>query len=288
LQVHDQPIRTWKEFQKEADRLQGLHWIYRGLPNQKRAELKPSLERCKETYKIPSKAMLYVEGGLIRRFKRTYHHYSADAPGEFDYTEWLALMRHHGAPTRLLDWTYSIFVALFFALERSEAPAVIWALNVGYLDKQINSRFPGLYEKLEASRNVRNQDEFKSTFGREKPPLTFVAALNPYRLNQRLTVQQGTFLVQGNLELSFERNLAATIGKKPSEAVMRKFVIALDPTVRGDMLRRLHRMGINRASLFPGLDGFAHSLEQLLNFPQAMTPPDAGYCAKYKAPKLPN
>lgn len=288
MQVRDQAISTWKEFQREAERLQDLHWIYRGLPNRKRAQLKPSLERCKETYKIPSEAMLYVEGGLIRRFKRNYHHYSADAPGEFDYTEWLALMRHHGAPTRLLDWTYSIFIALFFALERSETPAVIWALNVGHLDKQINALFPDLYEKLDASRNVREQTQFMSTFGQEDPPLNFVAALNPYRLNQRLTVQQGTFLAQGNLELTFEQNLAATIGRRPSEAVMRKFVIARDPDLRRDMLRRLHRMGINRASLFPGLDGFAHSLEQLLNFPPAMTPPDAGYCFKYKASPLRN
>jgi hypothetical protein len=288
LQVQDRGIDSWEEFQSEAERLRELHWIYRGLPNRERAQLKPSLERCKETYNIPSKAMLYVEGGLIRRFKRTYHHYSADAPSEFDYTEWLALMRHHGAPTRLLDWTHSIYIALFFALERSETPAVIWALNVGYLDKQISLRFPSLYKRLEASRNVRKLREFKSTFGRENPPLTFVSALNPYRLNQRLTVQQGTFLAQGNLQLTFEQNLAATIGEKPSEGAMRMFTIARDPDLRREMLRRLHRMGINRASLFPGLDGFAHSLEQLLNFQPAMNPPDRGYCSKYKATPLPN
>jgi hypothetical protein len=38
-------------------------------------------------------------------------------------------MQHHGAPTRLLDFTYSIYVAAYFALESADADAAVWAVN---------------------------------------------------------------------------------------------------------------------------------------------------------------
>lgn len=49
---------------------------------------------------------------------------------EENHVEWLALMQHYGAPTRLIDFTSSIFVALHFALDGSyDKDSVIWAIN---------------------------------------------------------------------------------------------------------------------------------------------------------------
>jgi len=278
LRVSSRHIRKWEQLLNEFEKRRGdtSHWIFRGLADAARCELKPSLERCKEKYDIPGQAMGWVEGGLIRRFKRNYYHYSSDAPDDGDYIEWLALMRHHGAPTRLLDWTHSFFIALFFALERSNTPAVVWALNESHLDTKVRKRWPKIHAALERSRNVRKLGEFKKSFGHE-PPVAFVSAINPYRLNQRLTVQQGTFLAQGDLATSFEENLAAVIGNEPSDAVLVKLIIDDDREFRRSIQQRLHRMGINNAALFPGLDGFAHSLEQILNFHGKMLPPDAGF-----------
>src|SRR5438093_2893211 len=43
--------------------------------------------------------------------------------------EWLALMQHYGAPTRLLDFTYSFWIALFFAFEEAENDCSVVALD---------------------------------------------------------------------------------------------------------------------------------------------------------------
>src|SRR5438477_5501829 len=48
-----------------------------------------------------------AEDYIMREFRRRIHHYSTNAPHRDDDLEWLALMQHHGAPTRLLDWTRS-------------------------------------------------------------------------------------------------------------------------------------------------------------------------------------
>ena len=120
-------ISEWRQLQAEFDqkRVSVQHWVFRGMRDAE-YEMKTTFQRCREYYRIPDEHLYSFEGGLVRKFKRHYHHYSPDSPAPGDYLEWLSIMRHHGAPTRLLDWTYSFFVALFFALEDSRTPAAIW------------------------------------------------------------------------------------------------------------------------------------------------------------------
>src|SRR5216684_3693164 len=61
------------------------------------------------------------------------HLFLAHVPDDADSFHWLALMQHHGAPTRLLDFTWSPYVAAFFALERATSDAAIWAINLPLL-----------------------------------------------------------------------------------------------------------------------------------------------------------
>ena len=59
-------------------------------------------------------------------------------PQRYDHASWLTLMQHYGLPTRLLDWSESPLVALYFALssdEDAKTDAAVWVLNPMKLNK---------------------------------------------------------------------------------------------------------------------------------------------------------
>jgi FRG domain len=107
-------IQDWFDLEQKLNTYFGktytASWAFRGVGKQEWG-LQSSLERMELT--IP---LAEAEQYLLNTFQRRVHHYICDPPTKDDYLEWLALLQHHGAPTRLLDWTKSPYVALFFAL----------------------------------------------------------------------------------------------------------------------------------------------------------------------------
>lgn len=92
-----------------------------------------------------------------------------------------------------------------------------------------------------------------------------------------MIIQQGVFLCPGDISESFEENLAELA--RNSGAIsdfgdnLWKIEIVSDDRLRKDIVRKLHRMNMNRANLFPGIDGFASSLTRtLMAFPETLVP----------------
>ena len=87
-----------------------------GVKDQK-WDLLTSLDRF---YKLRKDDIRKIENNFLREFQRRYHNYSPKILEKSNRIEWWALMQHYGTPTRLLDCTYSFYVAVLFALEDIE------------------------------------------------------------------------------------------------------------------------------------------------------------------------
>lgn len=306
--IWDELVKTYREECPDDKNRRRIQWIFRGQKNNK-WHLRTTFERAiidvadddgkprrngdeeKELdgfYKTISGKLenkFEIECRLFREFKRKSHHYTDYTPKEGNLLEWLALMRHYGAPTRLLDFMYSFFAALYFALEEAEDECAVWAFDSGWIEQKYKELIYGVKNKPKTTKKYRLRDEvenaeqikekdFSDTFWSNNwgQPVNAVRTANPYRLNKRLVAQRGLFLYPTNINLSFQDNLKNLVGNntKESQEHLRKFHIKASQSQRNYMLRRLNDMNINRATLFPDLGGFARSMRTLLAFPEVI------------------
>ena len=251
-------------------------WLFRGTP--KPFPLQTSLERALSDAGVPLEESPEIEHQMLKEFKRRAHFYVNPLPSEGDILGWLALMQHYGAPTRLLDWTYSFFVAAFFALseavsfpEEKRQDAIVWAL---YRDAfGLAQQAPQAFEAYESAiKDGSWQEDVGRSDGdliydginayllsvMDRPELS-IWAINAFRLNERLSVQKGVFICPGDVGVPFEDNFLPSI---VSSSHLIRFEFSTAPEARGEMLETLDKMNISNTSLFPGLDGFAKSLMQ--------------------------
>lgn len=275
ITVKQEFIKTWAEFAQLATTEFLGRWHFRGVLDN--WSLQPSLERAAADWGrgasdggVPQCDLPDIERRLRREFKRAFPPTaSVPAPDEDDDLGWIALMQHHGAPTRLLDWTYSPFVAAFFALDalltcsETDRMAAIWALSIKPLEDPESLLPDDLKEAYRQYAITREGKYFRAVFLEAKPPVTFAGLVNPYRLSDRLVIQQGVFLCPGNIQLSFEDNLLALPDILDSRNLRK---ILLPRSVLQDAFEGLRRMNISHATLFPGVDGYARSLRHRLSF----------------------
>jgi hypothetical protein len=248
-------VSSWDEIHAYASK---RGWLFRGERTTE-WQLKTSLERCCDRLSVQPKMRRTIEGRIIREFRRAYHQFSARVPDRESIVEWLSIMQHHGAPTRLLDFTYSVYVAAYFAVEEAESDCVVWALDGPWALQRAAVLLKSAGKKQTASmfKPFMDDDEkLAESLFMTKPYVSAVWPINPFRLNERLRVQQGAFLLQGDISKPCLDNLSALCAR-PTDSIVR---IVIPESLRIQILRQLWSMDISRAALFPGLDGFAKSL----------------------------
>jgi len=242
-----------------------LGWAFRGHQDAS-WELQHRFERACTRLNVFGRDRIEMEKNMIREFKRRLHHYIVNVPVLEADDEWLALMQHHGAPTRFLDFTYSPYVAAYFAFESAKANSnvAIWAINFEWLVEQLKDIGEVISKKFTTYRVSREKHVgyFSDIFMRREPT-KLLLTVNPFRLNERLTSQRGVFLCPGDVSVSLKENFS--VYKQSSELVQNiiryKIPTGSDNEITIEALELLDAMNISRTTLFPGLDGFAQSLE---------------------------
>jgi hypothetical protein len=253
-------------------------WLYRGQSDD--YPLMTTIERALVRWGICLKDASTIEFQTIGEFRRRlrepeYHRVQTDT------LYCLALMQHYGAPTRLLDCTYSPFVAAAFAMENGifdlekdgttkPGVRVVWCFNGQWCENEAKRKLPLHKLKLIESRNddaQRNDETFiplyqiKSSRTTGLPGWKFVKSENPVHLNERLAAQQGAFLCPADLGSSFADNLKEMDGCS-SKGNLRKLYLKLDEDEAKRFARDLKNMNVSFAALFPGLEGLARSIKQ--------------------------
>ncbi len=205
-----------------------------------------------------------IEAQFVAEFQRGARNYLSKDETPEHLIEWLALMQHHGAPTRLLDLTKSPFIAAYFAFEftpvNDDHSIAVWCLNVEHLKRRsleiLSHEFGAA---LKETQNLINEKLFEILFYQNNKRLVF--PVEPFRMNRRYSLQQSIFLSTGTSEAPFMEQLLFL------QNDMRKAIVKLEiPSVhKKEALRELLKMNLHRASLFPDLDGYALSLKLRYN-----------------------
>jgi len=265
-------VHDWKEFLNVFP--EPFSNVYRGQSNFE-WELETSLYRMVNqnhaglNNEFEFEDRLHAERMSLKTFKARAHFYLKNLPKNSDSISWLSTMQHHGAPTRLLDFTQSLYIALYFAIIDTKSDACIWAIDESWIRKKGGElanknnfslsnklRFGEIDAMYNLSNFVININSFDGD-GEEEFEHPAILLVELKRQIPRLAIQQGVFLMPTTLKNSFMDNLSFNQTSQ-DYPIVKKVIIPYD--LRYEFLAQLKMMNITSESLFPGIDGFAKSL----------------------------
>lgn len=188
--------------------------------------------------------MLEHEQFTLRDFQRLAIPLIAPATRPESSLEWMALAQHHGLATRLLDWTDSPMVALWFAVNplvhgggHVDAEPVIWAL------------IPNAPEIIQDT----------SAWAEDPLAVDRTYVVCPRHTAGRIRAQSGWFTLHHRDEAG---RLVALDAQKEYQARLRRIRLCPKGSGNGTLREQLHRCGITAATLFPDLGGICDTLNQ--------------------------
>ena len=230
-------VTCWDEFKTYVSSLEYRRYIFRGQAEPLR--LRTGFHR---TGRANLTRFLQDDIKTLHRHLslRTSHVFNLSIPDENG--AFLNLVQHHGYPTPLLDWTFSPFVAAFFAyhsLKNSEARvATEEKVRVFIFDHKA---------WRETCQQMTHLTWRKPHFS----IIEFIAIDN-----ERLTPQQSISSVTNVDDIeTYIRSM---------ESADKQFlrIVDLPMKERPSVMKELSVMGITAGSLFPGLDGACEELRE--------------------------
>ncbi len=261
--MNEVTIGSWEElneqlyaesWHEELGRFRSTY-VFRGVSDAS-FTLNTSISRLGDPYDM-------LEAPLLRSFRKYAYHAHLDiTPSDRadSVWHWLALAQHHGLPTRLLDWTYSPYVAAHFATadpESFDVDASIWCLDYSETNHLLPPKLKHILDKENTpvftsqmlNRAATTLEEFDALGEAE-----FVVFLEPSSLDNRIVNQFALF----SLMSSATGNLDEWLAEHPQ--VFRR--ITIPAGLKWEVRDKLDQANITERVLFPGLDGLSQWLKR--------------------------
>jgi len=245
--------RSWQDAVEGYDLSEQSNpgWWFRGQADSDWT-LEPSLRRAIKGLDSAYARAHGIELGALRRFQDRAHLFlPSDGVdrSKWKLPAWWALMQHFGCPTRLLDWTESPYVALYFAaISETQADGALWAFPASLVSTNVSSRYGPLEHQV-----WDGEDGL------------FEAAVYPAYLlshNDRSASQQACFTVCVDIFAEHSKAIETAVDDIAHTLALTKLIIPRERKL--DFLSRLRTMNITAASLFPGLDGLGRSAAEYI------------------------
>jgi hypothetical protein len=167
--------------------------------------------------------------------------------------QWLFLAQHVGVPTRLLDWTESALIGLYFAL--LEPVPVVWMLPPFALnqksDENAGEEFPLTWFRPEQGINIGSTN-IGGAWTKDRDGVPLPVAVQPTNIHPRMSVQRSCFTVHG-------KDKGSVVNQVPT--LLKRYDI--EPSNRNAMWKDIRLLGISHSTVWPDLDGLARELRKL-------------------------
>ena len=246
-------------------------YIFRGIS--RRSELNPSI--CRK-YDRETQALVNLkdqEFALLHAFRQRASNLLSGTMETLDY---VACAQHYGIPTRLIDWTYNPFTALYFALSENKQPDDgYYELFVLPLKEQI--LIHRCYSQTKREADTEFIEEYAGFLNQLRDKAQFIslvqqrnAALNELNIEADDPQPQGLIIYNGSSSnarliaqaglLSIPSSIEGDEAAKEIRRSARCISIRLSDKERRETLGFLDNMGYNKQRLFPDLQNLCDSI----------------------------
>jgi hypothetical protein len=195
-----------------------------------------------------------LEGHILRAFRK----YALDAVPRDTVWDWLALGQHHGLPTRLLDWTFSPYVALHFVtcrLAGAERDGAVWCVDYARAHELLPDELRRALERVGADvfttellNEVAGDLDLLQRLG------DFVLFVEPPSFDERIVNQYALFSLLSRPDATLDEWLAS------HREVARRVLVPAE--LKWEVRDKLDLANVTERVLFPGLDGLSQWLSR--------------------------